>query len=81
MVSRSEFLLNEERFKKQDIPCSKNKYYNDYRATVGGLKKVLEAFDDDLNIGVRFDTGFGYTDINEIFELEEKFGLVILNCD
>lgn len=38
----------------------------DYRATVGSLKKALENFDDDLPIGVLYDTEFAYCDIHEI---------------
>ena len=49
--------------------------YGDYRATVGSLKKALECFDDDLPIGVNYDDGYGYCDINEII-IEE--GLVRL---
>lgn len=63
-----------------DVKQSKNIHYNDYRATVGGLRKILESLDDDLNIGVAFDGGFGYTDIHKVSFIVEK-KLVILNCD
>lgn len=51
----------------------------DYRATVGALKKALENFDDDLPIGVLYDSEFAYCDINEIFLGED--GLVRLVGD
>ena len=38
----------------------------DYRATVGSLKRALEEFDDDLPIGVLYDSGFAYCDIHKI---------------
>lgn len=41
-------------------------FKKDYRATVGSLKKALEEFDDDLPIGVLYDTGYAYCDIYEI---------------
>lgn len=53
-------------------------YERDYRATVGSLKRALDEFDDDLPIGVLYDTGFAYCDIYEII-LED--GLVKLVGD
>lgn len=41
-------------------------FTEDYRATVGSLKKALEQFDDDLPIGILYDTEFAYCDIYEI---------------
>ena len=38
----------------------------DYRATVGSLKKALEGLDDDLPIGILYDTEMAYCDICEI---------------
>ncbi len=51
----------------------------DYRATVGALKKALENFDDDLPIGILYDSEFAYCDIYEIFLGED--GLVRLVGD
>lgn len=51
----------------------------DYRATIGSLKEALENLPDDAPIGVRFDGGYGYTDINELLLADS--GLFILNCD
>ena len=51
----------------------------DYRATVGSLKEALNNFDDDLPIGILYDTEFAYCDINEIFV--GKDGLVRLVGD
>lgn len=60
--------MSEQRFhiKQKNF---KNKFglENDYRATVGGLKKVLENFDDDLPIGVLYDTEMAYSDLYEVF--------------
>lgn len=50
-----------------------------YRATVGSLKKALEKLDDDAPIGVRFDGGLAYTDINKVLLTDR--GLYILDCD
>lgn len=41
-------------------------FETDYRATVGALKKVLKQFDDDLPIGIVYDSEFAYCDINGI---------------
>ena len=73
--------MTEKRYNEIDVEQSLNRWHNDYRATVGSLKKALEDFDDDLSIGVRFDDGYGYAEINQIFELDKKYGLVILDCD
>lgn len=47
----------------------KNKFgfENDYRATVGALKKALENFDDDLPIGVLYDGELAYSDLHYVF--------------
>ena len=50
-----------------------------FRPTVRSLKKALENLDDDSFIGVRFDGGYGYTDVQSIL-LTDK-GLYILDCD
>ena len=52
---------------------------NDYRATVGSLKEALENFDDDLPIGVLYDTEMAYSDLYYIFVAED--GLVRLVSD
>ena len=59
----------------------KNKFgfENDFRATVGGLKKVLENFDDDLSIGVLYDSEMAYSDLHYAFVADD--GLVILVGD
>ena len=54
-------------------------FKEDYRATVGSLKKALDNFDDDLPIGVLYDSEFAYCDITEIFV--GKDGLVRLVGD
>lgn len=56
----------------------KNKFglKRDYRATVGTLKEALEGLDDDLPIGVLYDTEFAYCDINEVLIGED--GLIRL---
>lgn len=41
-------------------------FERDFRATVGSLKKALEEFDDDLPIGILYDSEFAYCDIHEI---------------
>ena len=41
-------------------------FERDYRATVGYLKEALEDFDDDLPIGILYDSEFAYCDIKEI---------------
>lgn len=40
---------------------------NDYRATVGSLKEALENFDDNLPIGVLYDSEMAYSDLYYIF--------------
>lgn len=67
--------------KRFSVEHKTNAYYNDKRATVGALKKVLDNFDDGTCIGVKFDDGLAYTDINEVFELDDKYDLIIINCD
>ena len=54
-------------------------FERDYRATVGSLKKALENYDDELPIGVLYDSEFAYCDITEIFV--GKDGLVRLVGD
>ena len=51
----------------------------DYRATVGALKKALKDIDDDLPIGVLYDTEFASCDIHEI--IKKKKGIVWLVGD
>lgn len=60
-MSEKKFYIEQKNFK--------NKFglKNDYRATVGGLKKALENFDDDLPIGVLYDTEMAYSDLYYIF--------------
>lgn len=59
----------------------KNKFglKNDYRATVGSLKKALKNFDDDLPIGVLYDSEMAYSDLYYVFL--DNNGLVILVGD
>lgn len=45
---------------------SELKHVKDSRATVGTLKEALKDLDDNLPIGVNFDGGYGYCDINYI---------------
>ena len=65
--------LNKKNFK------DKFGFENDYRATVGSLKKALENFDDDLPVGVLYDTEMAYSDLYEIFVGDD--GLVRLVGD
>ena len=72
--------MSEERFKiKQKNFKNKFGFENDYRATVGSLKKALENFDDDLPVGVLYDTEMAYCDLYEIFVGDD--GLVRLVGD
>ena len=72
--------MNEKRFyiKQKNF---KNKFglENDYRATVGSLKEALENFDDNLPIGVLYDTEMAYSDLYYIFIADD--GLVRLGGD
>lgn len=72
--------MNEKRFyiKQKNF---KNKFglENDYRATVGSLKEALENFDDNLPIGVLYDTEMAYSDLYYIFIADD--GLVRLVGD
>lgn len=72
--------MNEKRFyiKQKNF---KNKFglENDYRATVGSLKEVLENFDDDLPVGVLYDSEMAYSDLYYIFVADD--GLVRLVGD
>lgn len=72
-MSEKKFYIEQKNFK--------NKFglENDYRATVGGLKKALENFDDDLPIGVLYDTEMAYSDLYYIFVGDD--GLVRLVGD
>lgn len=70
---------------EQRIPIKQKNFKNkfglkrDYRATVGTLKEALEGLDDDLPIGVLYDTEFAYCNINEV--LIGKDGLIRLIGD
>lgn len=60
--------MSEKRFDiKQKNFKNKFGFENDYRATVGSLKKVLENFDDDLPIGVLYDGEMAYSDLYYVF--------------
>lgn len=60
--------MNDKKFDiKQKNFKNRFGFENDYRATVGSLKKVLENFDDDLPIGVLYDTEMGYSDLHYVF--------------
>lgn len=72
--------MTEKRFSiKQKNFRNKFGFENDYRATVGGLKKALENFDDDLPVGILYDTEIAYSDLYEVFVDDD--GLVILVGD
>ena len=72
--------MSEKRFKiKQKNFKNKFGLKKDYRATVGTLKKALENFDDDLPIGVLYDTELAYSDLHEVFVGDD--GLVRLVGD
>ena len=72
--------MNEKRIRiKQKDFKNQFGFKRDYRATVGSLKEALENFDDDLPIGILYDSEFAYCDINEIFIGED--GLVRLVGD
>jgi len=73
MMSEKRFEIKQKNFK--------NKFglEKDYRATVGGLKKVLENFDDDLPIVVLYDSEMAYSDLHYVF-LDDD-GLVTLVGD
>lgn len=59
--------MTEKRFRiKQKIFKNKFEFENDYRATAESLKKILSFFDDDLTIGVLYDSGMTYYDLHEI---------------
>lgn len=72
-MSERKFDIEQKNFK------NKFGFENDYRATVGSLKKSLENFDDDLPIGVVYDTEMAYSDLYYI-SLDDD-GLVRLVCD
>lgn len=72
--------MSEERFRiKQKNFKNKFGFENDYRATVGSLKKALENFDDDLPVGVLYDTEMAYCDLYSVFVGDD--GLVRLVGD
>ena len=54
-MSDNRFDIKQKNFK------NKFGFENDYKATVGSLKKALENFDDDLPIGVLYDTEMAYS--------------------
>ena len=60
-MSEKRFYIEQKNFK------NKFGFENDYRATVGGLKKALENFDNDLAIGVLYDTEMAYSDLYYVF--------------
>ena len=72
-MSEEKFYIEQKNFK------NKFGFENDYRATEGGLKKALENFDDDLPIGVLYDTEMAYSDLYYIFVGDD--GLVRLVGD
>ena len=72
-MSEEKFYIEQKNFK------NKFGFENDYRATVGGLKKALENFDNDLPIGVLYDTEMAYSDLYYIFVGDD--GLVRLVGD
>lgn len=72
--------MNEKRFyiKQKNF---KNKFglENDYRATVGSLREALKNFDDDLPVGVLYDSEMAYSDLYYVFISDD--GLVRLVGD
>ena len=71
--------MSEKIYIKQKNFKNKFGFENDYRATVGSLKKSLENFDDDLPIGVLYDSEMAYSDLHYAFVADD--GLVILVGD
>lgn len=72
--------MSEKRFHiKQKNFNNKFGFDEDYRATVGSLKKALENFDDDLPIGVLYDSEMAYSDLHYVFVGDD--GLVRLIGD
>lgn len=72
--------MSEQRFEiKQKNFKNKFGLENDYRATVGSLKKALEHLDNDLPIGVLYDTEMAYSDLHCVFVGDD--GLVRLVGD
>ena len=72
-MSEKNFHIEQKNFK------NKFGFGIDFRATVGGLKKVLENFDDDLPIGVLYDSEMAYSDLHYAFVGDD--GLVRLVGD
>lgn len=60
-MSENRFDIKQKNFK------NKFGFENDYKATVGSLKKVLENFDDGLPIVVLYDSEMAYSDLHYIF--------------
>ena len=72
--------MSDKRFDiKQKNFKNKFGFENDYRATVGSLKKALENFDDYLPIGVLYDDEMAYSDLHYVFVGDD--GLVRLVGD
>ena len=72
-MSEKRFHIKQENFK------NRFGFENDYRATVGSLKKALENFDDGLPIGVLYDSEMAYSDLHYVFVGDD--GLVRLVGD
>lgn len=72
-MSKKRFEIKQKNFK------NKFGFENDYRATVGSLKKALEFFDDDLPVGVLYDVEMAYCDLHYVFVGDD--GLVRLVGD
>ena len=71
--------MSEKIYIKQKNFKNKFGFENDYRATVRSLKEALENFDDDLPIGVLYDSEMAYSDLYYIFVAAD--GLVRLVGD
>ena len=51
-------------------------FTKDYRATVGSLKKALDGLDDDMTIGVLFDSEMAYCNIHAVLVTDSLVRLV-----
>ena len=51
-------------------------FENDYKATVGSLKKALENFDDELPVVVLFDSEMAYSVLHYAFLVDGVVRLV-----
>ena len=60
-MSDNRFDIKQKNFK------NKFGFENDYKATVGSLKKALENFDDELPVVVLFDSEMAYSDLHYAF--------------